>query len=225
MTLPGSGRFFVGTTSDTLQSIGVADYKIFWSSAKIAKIMEKHPGMTADVIKSVPNVLEHPILVMQSQTVMNRITLFGETVDANGKPVLVALELSPQNKSGEVQDFGVIASAYGKDSAQTLIDNSDILFVEPDKRRTSNWLGLLRLQLPSRLTSSGSIQNVTLVGKDVNGNMTFGSTSGKSAMQEAFERAQRGANKERESLKESEDAKAVAAQREENEQLRERVDY
>ena len=140
----------VGTTSDALKSIGVADYEIYWRKAKIAKIMSEHPAMTADVIKSVPNVLEHPILVMQSQTVANRITLFGETVDAEGKPVLAALELSPQNKQGEIQDFAVIASAYGKNNAQQLIDNSDILYVDQNKKRTDGWLRLLRLQLPSR---------------------------------------------------------------------------
>ena len=52
---------------------------------------------------------------MQSQTVVNRITMFGETVDADGKPVLAAVELSPQNKQGEVMDFVVVASVYGKD--------------------------------------------------------------------------------------------------------------
>ena len=186
---PGSGRFLVGTTSEALKSIGVSDYQIYWSSAKIAKIMKKHPSMTSDVIKSVPNVLENPILVMQSQTVANRITLFGEAMDADGKPVLVAVELSPQNKRGEVQDFAVIASAYGKNGAQQIIDNSDILYVEPDKKRTDSWLGLLRLQLPSRLTKYGSISNVALVNRDVNGNISFGE-SGKTAMQDAFEKAQ-----------------------------------
>ena len=42
--------------------------------------------MTAEVIKEVPQILEHPILVMQSQTVANRITIYGETVDADGTP-------------------------------------------------------------------------------------------------------------------------------------------
>ena len=146
----GAGSFLVGTTSDVLKSIGVADYEIYWRKAKIAKIMSEHPAMTANVIKSVPNVLEHPILVMQSQTVANRITLFGETVDAEGKPVLAALELSPQNKQGEIQDFAVIASAYGKNNAQQLIDNSDILYVDPNKKRTDTWLDALRLKLLER---------------------------------------------------------------------------
>ena len=198
---PGSGRFFIGTTSAALKSIGVSDYKIYWNRGKLAKIMKDHPGMTAKVIKSVPNVLEYPILVMQSQTVANRITLFGETIDANGKPVLVALELSPQNKSGQVMDFAVIASTYGKDNAQHLIDTSDILYVDPDKNRTNSWLGLLRLQLPSRLTNYGSLQRVTLTDRDVNGNLTFGERGGKTDMQLAFEKAMAEKRRTRFSLK------------------------
>ena len=115
----GTGSFLVGTTSDALKSIGVADYEIYWRKAKIAKIMSEHPAMTANVIKSVPNVLEHPILVMQSQTVANRITIYGETVDADGTPVLVAMELKPQDKKGEILDFAKIASAYGKKQSRT----------------------------------------------------------------------------------------------------------
>ncbi|WP_318646873.1 LPD3 domain-containing protein [Oscillibacter hominis] len=125
----GGGYFQIGTTSDALKSIGMADYKIYWHKSKISKIMNKHPAMTAEVIKSIPDVLEHPILVMQSQTMANRITMFGEATDAEGKPVLVVVELSPQNKRGEVMDFAVIASAYGKNNAQQLIDSSDILYV------------------------------------------------------------------------------------------------
>lgn len=231
----GAGSFLVGTTSDALKSIGVSDYEIYWRKAKIAKIMNEHPAMTADVIKSVPNVLEHPILVMQSQTVANRITLFGETVDAEGKPVLAALELSPQNKQGEIQDFAVIASAYGKNNAQQLIDNSDILYVDPNKKRTNGWLGLLRLQLPSRLTNYGSIGSITLVNRDVNGNLSFGEGSGKTAMQEAFEKAQgnfKDGTKPHApelaqflSLKGTENAQEIAALKRENESLKERVEY
>lgn len=151
--------------------------------------MKKHPAMTADVIKSVPEVLEHPILVMQSQTVINRITLFGETMDADGKPVLAAIELSPQNKRGEVRDFAVIASAYRNNNAQNLVDTSELLYIDPDKKRTNTWLEALRLQLPAGLTKYGSIGTVTYANRDVNGNIAFGDIDGKTAVQEAMEKA------------------------------------
>ena len=186
---PASGRFYVGTTSDALKSIGVDDYKIYWNKSKIAKIMKEHPEMTADVIKKVPDILEHPILVMQSQTVANRITLFGETMDVGGNPVLAAIELRPQNKSGEVMDFAVISSAYGKRGVQHLIDTSDILYLDPNKKRTDTWLKLLRLQLPSRITKYGSITNVTYVNRNVKGDISFGSEESESAMEAALRKA------------------------------------
>lgn len=183
------GRFLVGTTSTALQSIGVSNYKIFWNQGKLAQIMKKHSGMTHEVIKSVPEVLEHPIIVMQSQTATNRITLFGEVMDADKKPVLVALELSPQRKTGKVLDFGVIASAYGKSSAQSLIDQSDILYVDPNKKRTDAWLHALGLQLPSAITTYGSISSIARVARDVNGNISFGEAGGKTALALALEKA------------------------------------
>lgn len=201
--LKTGGYFKVGTTSEALKSIGVNDYQIYWDQSKIAKILSKHPEMTADVIKNVPQILEHPILVMQSQTVANRITIYGEVMDAEGSPVLVALELRPQDKRGEILDFAKIASAYGKRNAQNAINTSEILYVDPNKKRTDAWLEALRLQLPSGLTKYGSIGRVTYVNRDVNGNLSFGEGSGKTTMQEAFEKAK---EKTRYSLKDYSDA-------------------
>lgn len=182
-------RFHVGTTSEALQSVGMAAGDIYWDAAKIAKIMQEHPEMSARVIKQVPQVLENPILVMQSQTRANRIVLFGEALDDAGKPVLVAMELQPQNKAGEVMDFAVIASAYGKGGAQQLINTSEILYIDPDKKRTDRWFSQLRLQLPSRLNSYGPIGTIAQVERDVNGQIAFGETEGKTALQLAMERA------------------------------------
>ena len=201
--LKTGGYFNVGTTSEALKSIGVKDYNIYWDKSKIAKIMGKHSGMTAEVVKEVPQILEHPILVMQSQTAANRITIYGETVDADGTPVLVAMELRPQDKKGEILDFAKIASAYGKEAIQNAINTSEILYVDPNKKRTDTWLDALRLQLPAGLTKYGSIGTVTYVDRDVNGNLSFGEGSGKTAMQEAFEKAK---EKTRYSLKDYSDA-------------------
>lgn len=187
--LKTGGYILVGTTSDALQSIGVKDYSIYWDKSKIASVMKKHPEMTPDVIKSVPDILEHPILVMQSVTVANRITVYGEVVAADGNPVRVAMELRPQNKRGEIMDFAKVATAHGRHSAQVDINNSEILYVDPNKKRTEAWLEALRLQLPSGLTKYGPIGTVTYVNRDVNGNVSFGPGETKTAMQAAFEKA------------------------------------
>lgn len=127
-------HFNVGTTSEALKSIGVKDTNIEWDSSKIIKIKEKHPEMTDRVIKQVPYVLEHPMLIMQSLQKDSRLTMFGEVYGENGKLVLAIIELYPTSGKGFKMDSMKLVSAYGKDNAQSLIDRSRILYVEPDKR-------------------------------------------------------------------------------------------
>lgn len=152
--LKKGGYLCVGTTSEALQSIGVKDYVIYWDKSKLASIMEKHPEMTSAVIKMVPQILEYPILVLQSNTAVNRIVLCGELMAADGNPVRVAMELRPQNKHGEILDFAKVATAHGRNAIQTDISLSDILYIDPNKNRTNTWLEALRLQLPAGLTST-----------------------------------------------------------------------
>ncbi len=142
-------RFRVGTVSEPLRSVGVDPKEIYWDSSKIKRILSEHPQMTIDVIKQVPNILENPILVMESNTVSGRLTLFGEVYDSAGSPVLAVLELSPKSKNGRDLDIIMIASAYGKDgNLQNYISKSNILYVDPNKNRTNRWLTVNRLQLP-----------------------------------------------------------------------------
>ena len=85
--------FTVGTTSEALKSIGVEDRNIIWRGDKISKIMKKHSNMTLEVIEQVPNILENPIIVLKSQTVPTRISMFGEVYDSSGVPVTAILDL------------------------------------------------------------------------------------------------------------------------------------
>lgn len=151
-------RFYVGTTSNVLKSIGVPDYPIYFHSKKIERIMKDHPGMTADIIEQVPEIIENPLLVMKSKTSESRLTIFGELMDMDGKPVLAILEVSPTNRYNEIQDFGVIASAYGKKNATNFIDSSEIIY--QDKNRANN-LEQIRLQLPSLSVDRGPGNSIT----------------------------------------------------------------
>lgn len=185
------GYFFLGTTSEPLQSIGINPAKIYWDKEKIKKIKRDHPTMTDNIIKQIPNLLENPVMVTQSLTVTNRVVAFGELYDESGHPVVTALELKP---NGRVENFVKVASAYSKESLQNFIRQSDILYIDPNKKRTDTWLQALRLQLPGGVTKYGSIGMVTYVEKDVNGKISFSDKkSEKTAMQIAFEKAQQNA--------------------------------
>lgn len=142
--------FHVGTTSEALQSIGVEDRNIVWHGKKIAEILRKHSGMTLEIIQKVPEVLENPVIILQSKNSESRLAIFGEITDRNGAPITAILELQPTNKGGELLDMNVIVSAYGKDSNPSgFIKSSGLVYLDPDKKRTDNWLRAVGLQLPS----------------------------------------------------------------------------
>jgi len=163
-------RFFVGTTSDILKSIGVKDYPIYFGASKINKILNANESMTLDIIKQAVRLLEDPILVMKSKTVEGSIVLFGEVYTEGKKPVMISVLLNPKSKNGEILDYAVITSAYGRRTSnlQNLIDTSKIYYVCENRERTDTWLKALGLQLPSALTTYGSINSIPDSGENVN---------------------------------------------------------
>ena len=207
------GYFKLGTTSAALESVGINPANIYWYKSKIKEIKAKHPEMIDAVIKQVPELLENPVIIMQSQTVTNRATVLGD-LDAGGKPVLCALELKPD---GNISNFIVIASAYPKSAVQNLINTSDILYVDPNKNRTDSWLSSRGLQLPEGVTNYGSIGSISYTDKNVKGQIVFGEEkNAKTAMQEALEKA--GVTKEGKRFSLASSADTVAElQREETE--------
>lgn len=161
----------VGTTSEALKSIGVKDQTILWNTGKIRKILAKHSdGMTTNIIKQVPQVLEHPIVILHSSEEIGkqqgknyggRVYMFGEVYDATGKLVSVSLELLPTRKNGLLMDNIVITSAYGKGNVQNALNSDQLLYVDPNKKRTAAWLGSTGLQLPVPPTMYGSMGRLT----------------------------------------------------------------
>lgn len=169
--------FRLGTTSEALQSIGVQDRGILFRSAKLAEILNKHQGMSRDIVKQIPQILEHPVMVLNSrsgspenQNRSSRIVVFGEVYDTNGAPVTAVIELRPTQNGGEVQDYNLLVSAYGKTkNLHKLVEESEVLYLDPNKNRTDTWLEGLGLQLPSFAAYRyGSMGSVSYDGEFVN---------------------------------------------------------
>lgn len=177
----------VGKTSDVLKSIGVKDQTILWNAGKIKEILKKHSEvrykagkeksiMTPDIIKQVPQVLENPVVVLhsneetganQGKNYRSRTYMFGEVKDALNQPVSVSLELLPTRKNGLVMDNIVLTSAYGKNNVQNALNSDQILYIDPNKKRTAAWLGSTGLQLPVPPTMYGSRGTLTYFGESV----------------------------------------------------------
>lgn len=161
-------RLKIGVTSEALQSIGVKEQSIIWDTSKINKTLKKHSNLNDKILKDVPRILENPIIVMQSLQTDSRLTMFGDVNDRDGKPVLVVIELDVTSGNNINLDEIKVVSTYGKDNAQSLINRSEILYVEPNKNRTNNWLVANRLQLPLHITDYGSIRSITYPKGNVN---------------------------------------------------------
>lgn len=178
---PNRKQLLLGTTSEALQSIGVYPRRIFWDTSKINKIQRDHPGMSDSVIRQVPDIIENPVIVMDSKTQPNRITMFGEVYDENGLPVMAVLELLPTSHNNYELDAIKVANAYAKDrgspsggtaGTQGIINTSAILYIDPDSKRTDTWLSRNQLQLPLGITAYGPIDSIAYVHRNDNGNFS-----------------------------------------------------
>lgn len=155
--------FVVGNTSDALKQAGVPVKQIRWDATKLKKTLNKHVdnGISIDVLKNVPQLLESPIVIVDSRTVADRLIVLGDLYDDFGKVIVVALELNPTNRKGTVlENIIKIATSQGRSHIQSLL-NSNIRYVSPDEKRVQNWLNVNRLQLPLRSTNLNSNNSIS----------------------------------------------------------------
>lgn len=164
------GYFHIGTISDALINIGARADNIYMRKYKIGTILEDHPNMSIDVIKQVPQLLENPVLIMKSRTQPDSIVLLGDLRATNNDTVLAALQLTPTPGGGTEAEFSLVTSAYDRSrtNIQNLIRNSELLYLDPNKNRTNNWLMQLRVQFPSRQPPFGSIGTISYDDDGVN---------------------------------------------------------
>ena len=168
----------VGRTSEALKSIGVKNQTITWDTSKINKTLKKHKYLNDGILKQIPDILENPVIVMQSKQSDSRITMFGKVTDGDGLPIMAVLELLPTNSEGTVVlDEIKIVSTHSRKTGnnpssnsqtQNLINSSEILYIDPNKNRTNNWMAHNRLQLPLGQLGYGSIKSITYPEGNVN---------------------------------------------------------
>lgn len=86
--------------------------------------------------------------------------IIGE-VYSNNKPVLVVLELNPLGHDDIQLDEFKIASAYSKDNAQYLINSSELLYIDKNKKRVRNREKRTGLLLPVGSSVPNSDSNIS----------------------------------------------------------------
>lgn len=94
--------FVLGNTSTALLKANIPQAQIRLDASKVKKAIDKHDGMTIEVFAKLTDIIENPIVVVDSNTVQGRKVIIGDVVDANGKTVVLALELAPSSRAGNV---------------------------------------------------------------------------------------------------------------------------
>ncbi|MBQ7581066.1 MAG: hypothetical protein IJU39_07155 [Clostridia bacterium] len=75
---------------------------------------------------------------------------------------------NPEENKGIELDELKIASSYGEDNAQRLIDNSDIRYIDKNKKRIEKWEKRTRLQLPVISSRFDSVNSISQNSENVN---------------------------------------------------------
>lgn len=189
-------KFIVGTTSEVLRAVGMKNQNIVLRAGTVLSKINKHQNeVDFDTFRDIPNLLEKPIIVQFSddidqntgkQKYDSRITVLGELYGKNGKPILVSLELLPTKKDKTISlDFALITSAYEKNALQDYLNRNSILYIEPNKKRTSSWLSRTKLSLPFGENQYGSIRKIAYSDGKVKVQKSKNATAIQKAMEEA----------------------------------------
>lgn len=151
--------FDLGKPSTALISAGIDGNNIHMDASKVLRILSEHPEMTLDIIKQLDNVIGDPIIVLKSknQNAGNSFVIYGDVAGENGRPVMVAIRTGLKGGVNAIEDVSKITSAYTRRNTQSLLNSSEVRWINPDEKRTANWMYSFGLQLPSATSISDSL--------------------------------------------------------------------
>lgn len=169
---PEGERFILGSTGDVLQGLGAIENDIYMNSTKARDIVKKHPEMTMNELKRIPEILDDPVMVLKSRSKNrdgknSRLVIFGSVKDQKGAPVLSVLDLRPIEGTLVIDDMQQMTSAYGKDkNVNSLFSESEVLYA--DEKRATALLRHSGIKGTGRLLRYGSMGSISYDNGKVN---------------------------------------------------------
>lgn len=149
----------VADTPEVIRGLGVMSLPIVITGGTIEKILRNKHGIHPDTLRKLPSHLFLPVMVFDSATEPGTLVVMTGLKDKEGHTMVAALHPSKQYGRHEVN---MLASFYGKDRNRWFIDQVEagrLRYI--DKKRASDWLMTLGLQLPKvRGTNQGSSPNI-----------------------------------------------------------------
>lgn len=167
--------FILGQTSNVIQGLGAVENDVYMLSNKINNIMEEHPEITLKEIQNIPEILENPILVLQSKNVYKktnntRLVIVGAVKAQNNIPMIVAFDLHPVENKISIEDMQKVVSTYTKNKAlnstKLFIESSNVLYM--DNEKTNMLLHTIGFQHAYRIEHTGYVGNISYRNDQVN---------------------------------------------------------
>lgn len=157
----------VGKSPEVFKAVGIPDLPVVISRDTVRKATNgvKH-NVPIDVVRNLPSLLADPAMIFDSDSVAGAKVVAIESVDASGRPVIVALQVAQKARSNQLE-VNRIASIYGRDKVQAVqswIDKGLLRYVHPQK--SQQWFQSGGLQLPNEGITAGTKANV-LTNEDI----------------------------------------------------------
>ena len=175
---PKNDALLVGRTPEVFRRIGLNDLPMTMNQTHVDYAVngtkEDHQ-MSLVMLEHLPELLEHPVAIIESATRPNDsiVAIVDGTID--GKNVIAPITIQTSSTANGVQiDANHLASAYGKKNAVNLLEkalqkeNADSVGVYYlDKNRASNLISDPRVQFPSISEKTGLIHSIFDAGGSV----------------------------------------------------------
>ena len=161
------GSFRVGSVSDALLAVGIPDVDIWFDQSKAAKQLNEKEEITKDVLKAIPELLEHPIAISESYD--NTVMVFGHLYDAKRNPIVVAVRINATNRRNKISLVNKVRSVGTRThNLDKLLSENDILYLGKNKKETVNWFNALGRSTPFGGTKFGLIRSIRDSGENSN---------------------------------------------------------
>jgi hypothetical protein len=136
----------LGSTPKIYLPLGLPDLQLIMTQDVLRKLVSKH-NLTITLIKRLPELLNNPIMILQSATEKGSVVAVIDALDFNGFFVIAAIHPDRQHKQHKVN---IIASIYGKSRLgwfDEQIKAGRLLYLDKEKAlllSRSAWLQLPR---------------------------------------------------------------------------------
>lgn len=161
------GSFRVGSVSDALLAVGIPDVDIWFDQSKAAKQLNEKEEITKDVLKAIPELLEHPIAISESYD--NTVIVFGHLYDAKRNPIVVAVRINATNRRNKISLVNKVRSVGTRThNLDKLLSENEILYLGKNKKETVNWFNALGRSTPFGGTKFGLIRSIRDSGENSN---------------------------------------------------------